>query len=633
MESVEPRLLFAAGDLDDTFSFNGKATVDLLSRTNRPGGVAIQLDGKILIAGTADTTTTDDIALVRLNSDGTLDRSFGPGGDEGDGKILKDIAGFDEQVTSLVLQRDGKILVAGQTTVMLNTQGFVARFNKNGTIDDSFDGDGIALVDFGVDGAIINDIAIQDNGSIVMTGRAPLSSSSDGGIALARLTKFGTPDFTFLGNGYGYYNAGSKLDSGNAIVVQPDGKIVVAGIGDDKSRASGNANPVAMRFKSDGSLDEDFSADGKSFLTPNLSTAEANDLALLPSGQIAVVGNLNGYDARIWLLTPDGEVIDDAPSIEREFETDFFSVVALPDNSLIATGIDNEKYVSGVLIHKYTATQDELIDNESVFSERTFFSQKDVYDQGEDAVVQPDGNIVVVGSHDFPNGLGPPDSPTKEDFGIMRIRGFAETTGSISGRVFKDRDSDGVRDDNDAGHAAVRVYVDKNLNKKLDFSEISVLTDANGRFTLPGLEAGTHRIREIVPKGFRRSSPASYYDVNLSAGENDGGKLFGNTQKAQIRGFVFRDKDGDGMFADSEPGLKNFRVFIDANKNGELDDELSTKTADDGSWAFNNLDAGEYIVRVLKKDGFKATTGVKLKIEVAKGDALHGFIFGQERIT
>jgi uncharacterized delta-60 repeat protein len=127
----------AAGDLDTSFDANGKVTTDF-GGFDGAAEVAIQPGGKIVAAGSA----AGDFALARYNRDGSLDASF-----DGDGKVTTDFGGVFEAASAVAIQRDGKIVVAGSTGAVDDFA--LARYNRDGSLDTRFDGDGKVTTDSG----------------------------------------------------------------------------------------------------------------------------------------------------------------------------------------------------------------------------------------------------------------------------------------------------------------------------------------------------------------------------------------------------------------------------------------------------------------------------------------------------
>src|SRR5690606_36056341 len=188
----------AGGGLDLGFGTNGLLSTDLIpySADERfAAAVALQADGKILVAG--------DHELARYNADGTLDASFGSGG-----VVQVQFRTVRDAVLDVAVQPDGRILVAGTARALVNLPAnddfAVARFEADGTLDTSFGVDGVAFADFAgrVDGA--DDILILPDGSIVVVGTAHTLNqfgAADADFGIARFTSAGVLDSTFSVDG------------------------------------------------------------------------------------------------------------------------------------------------------------------------------------------------------------------------------------------------------------------------------------------------------------------------------------------------------------------------------------------------------------------------------------------------
>ena len=231
-----------AGDLDTTFDGDGKVTTDFATMEfggalDRAYGVAIQSDGKILVAGHSFTGNGEqyNFALTRYNANGSLDTTF-----DGDGKVTTDFGGGDDTAHSVAIQSDGKIVVAGSSGIRgtFDSDDFaLTRYNANGSLDTTFDGDGKVTTDFGKN---LDDhgysVAIQSDGKIVVAGE---SKHVRGGydFALARYNANGSLNTSFDGDGkvtttIGIHNFGANYGA-FGVAIQSDGKIVVAGDGPD----------------------------------------------------------------------------------------------------------------------------------------------------------------------------------------------------------------------------------------------------------------------------------------------------------------------------------------------------------------------------------------------------------------
>ena len=220
ISSIAVARLNTSGSLDTTFSGDGKATFTAPSASDMEGwDVAVQPDGKIVIVGSVVVGGDQEFAVLRLNSNGSIDTSF-----HGDGWSIFDF-GADSVGHGVVLQPDGKIVVGGSTDA--STAMAVARLNTNGSLDSGFSGDGKATFDFswGVDEGW--DVALQGDGKILIAGSATIDG--DHVFAVVRFGTDGSIDSTF--GGFGYATARYARDAfGYALALQPnDLKILVAG--------------------------------------------------------------------------------------------------------------------------------------------------------------------------------------------------------------------------------------------------------------------------------------------------------------------------------------------------------------------------------------------------------------------
>src|SRR5215468_84181 len=172
------------GTLDASFGSGGRVTTDFAGPNDQAESVAVQPDGRIVVAGAAGrfTNTGFDFALARYNTNGTLDTTFGTSG-----KVTTDFAGADDvpsEPSAVALQSDGKIVVVGQTLVGGVYDFALARFTGNGTLDTSFGASGKVTTDFAGGNDLPFSIAVQPDGNIVVAGGATLNARAD--FALAR---------------------------------------------------------------------------------------------------------------------------------------------------------------------------------------------------------------------------------------------------------------------------------------------------------------------------------------------------------------------------------------------------------------------------------------------------------------
>ncbi|MCP3972333.1 MAG: hypothetical protein GY717_18815, partial [Rhodobacteraceae bacterium] len=279
------------GTLDTSFGGgDGIVTTDIVSLEDQGRSVALQSDGKILVAGYTDNGGDADFALIRYNSDGTLDASFGGG----DGIVTTAVGGSHEYGQSVTLQADGKILVAGQTSNGLNYDFALTRYHSDGTLDTSFGGgDGIVTTGVGAGDDNGESVAVQSDGKIVVAGYS--HNGSDRDFALTRYNSDGTLDTSFGGgDGRVTTDFGSGHDRGHSVSVQSDGKIVVAG----DSHNGSDYDFALTRYNSDGTLDTSFGG-GDGMLTSAIGAGHDYGWSIIArsDGKLLVAGHShNGTD-------------------------------------------------------------------------------------------------------------------------------------------------------------------------------------------------------------------------------------------------------------------------------------------------------------------------------------------------
>jgi uncharacterized delta-60 repeat protein len=268
------------GSLDTFFGNGGKATFSFGTGFDFVNAVAVQTDGKIILAGYAENGGNLDFALMRLQADGTIDSAFGI-----NGKVTTDIGGNEEQIVGLVLQTDGKIVVSGATDNGIHSDIALARYNSDGNLDTAFDTDGIVVTAFSNLNEYSSDIAIQSDGKIVITGEAENGANTD--FFVARYETNGTLDAAFGANGRTITDFANSEDGATSLGLQTDGKIVVGGY-------TGNLlNPdfALARYNADGTIDTTFGTNGKT-ITDFVGNADfVNDIAIRSNGTIIAVGH------------------------------------------------------------------------------------------------------------------------------------------------------------------------------------------------------------------------------------------------------------------------------------------------------------------------------------------------------
>jgi uncharacterized delta-60 repeat protein len=345
------------GSLDSLFGIGGRVTTDFFNDFDQAEALALQSDGKIVIAGLAfdpHSGTVNDIALVRYNRDGTLDISFGNGG-----KVITDFFGEDDIAHAVAIQRNGKILVAGGAS-KLDEGGHVAlvRYNRDGTLDISFGNGGKVTTDFATPDVLgsldaARAIVLQPDGKIVVAGERNEVTLSNTGepvfaldFALARYNKNGSLDTFFGTGGKVITDFFGSDDIAFAVALQPNGKIVVAG-GTELQSPDGDF--ALARYTRNGRLDNDFGTEGK--VTTDFFGGEdaAKGVAIQPGGRIVVAGFATGVstglDFSLARYKRDGSLDNTGFGTEGKVTTDFFggddqatALIFQPGGKFVAAG-------------------------------------------------------------------------------------------------------------------------------------------------------------------------------------------------------------------------------------------------------------------------------------------------------
>ncbi len=211
------------GTLDTNFGTNGVVTVKPSGATSSQiNSITIQSNGQIVAAGQAVINTIYECALVRYNTNGTLDASFGTNGVVTTQPSGSSISGLN----SITIQSNGQIVAGGFAVINGNQFFAVARYNTNGTLDTSFGTDGIVATE-NPDGGVINSVAIQSDGKIVAGGTTTIG---EGEFELARYNSNGSLDNSFGTDGLVTTTpGGSSYSIMYAMAIQSNGQIVSGG--------------------------------------------------------------------------------------------------------------------------------------------------------------------------------------------------------------------------------------------------------------------------------------------------------------------------------------------------------------------------------------------------------------------
>jgi len=257
--------------------------------------VAVQADGKILVAGSQLIGAGADFAFVRLTTTGAFDNTF-----DVDGKVAYPNVSEDV-LTSVALQPDGKIVAAGYTNAAGTNDMVVMRLISDGSPDPTFDTDGRQTVSFGGDDRA-NAVAVQADGKVVLAGSTDVSGNND--FAVARLNTNGSLDATFDTDGKATFTFGSgasgQAEVATGVVYQQNGKLVVTGYTDNDVNGGPN-NFAVLSLLTDGSPDTTFDTDGKLQIDFG-GDDKAYGVTIQGNGRMVIVGG-SGTDFAVARLT------------------------------------------------------------------------------------------------------------------------------------------------------------------------------------------------------------------------------------------------------------------------------------------------------------------------------------------
>ncbi len=396
------------GALDATFGVAGKVATpraggEAEAVVVQPDG-KIVVAGKSTVTTTPGAGGSLDFTVLRYNADGTPDAGFGTGGVATAGFP----AGRTDEALDVALQADGRIVVVGTTQASVAAGGDVefgvARFTADGRLDASFGAGGLVSTDFGPGSATANGVAVQPDGRIVVAGNARLDFNTD--FALARYNPDGTPDASFGSGGRVTTNiaGGTRADLGLAVALAPGGKIVVAGraeLGGSRGDDFGLA-----RYNPNGTLDSGFGTGGVVTTDIGGGSQQANDVLVQADGRIVVAGYTGGSTGAsdFALARYNGDGTPDASfgtagtvAMDLSGQDDFGEGLAVQaDGRLVVVGRRTSATFSDLAFARFNAdgTLDASFGTAGTVAV-DFFGAADL---GQGVAVQPDGKIVGAGS-------------------------------------------------------------------------------------------------------------------------------------------------------------------------------------------------------------------------------------------
>jgi uncharacterized delta-60 repeat protein len=274
-----PQALADEGDLDSGFGNGGTMVTPIGSANDSAAAMAIDAQGRIVVAGPSNNGTNNDFAVARYNPNGTLDTSF-----NGTGKRTDPIGSGADTARAMAIDAQGRIVVVGTTFNGSDFDFALVRYNENGTLDTTFNGTGKRTDPIGSASDSAGAVAIDAQGRIVVAGVS--GNGTDNDFAVARYNPNGTLDTTFNGTGKRTDPIGSSDDAPRAMAIDAQGRIVVVG-----TTFNGSDNDFAVvRYNSNGTLDATFNGTGKRTDPIGGANDSASAMAIDAQGRIVLAG-------------------------------------------------------------------------------------------------------------------------------------------------------------------------------------------------------------------------------------------------------------------------------------------------------------------------------------------------------
>ena len=335
----------ADGSVDSSFGSSGSVITPIGNADDRARTMLTQPDGKMVVAGTCNNGVDSDFCAARYLLNGALDASFGSSG-----KVVTAFSNRDDVVGAMLLQPDGKLVLAGSCNNGTTADLCALRYEINGTLDASFGSGGKLITVVGSGYSDVSAVALQSDGKLLVAAQCASGSKID--FCTLRYNPNGTLDTSFGSGGVRVTSIGTGNDYVAAMTLQPDDKLILA----RHCAVSGQTDFCAVRFTAAGALDTTFGTSGKLFtaISNGATAAISNDnltaMALQPDGKLLLAGHCrSGSFDKFCIARYDGGPFP-APACSLDIDGDN-QVLATTDSLIharIALGIRGDAVVAGI---------------------------------------------------------------------------------------------------------------------------------------------------------------------------------------------------------------------------------------------------------------------------------------------
>jgi len=401
------------GTLDATFGNGGIVSTQISTSYNFGNAMTIQADGKIVVVGQSRVSGKYNMSIVRYNPDGTLDDTF-----DSDGMLIIEAATVNNFANKVMIQSDNKIVIAGHSFNGSSADMVVVRLNPDGSIDNTFGTNGIATIDF----AGANDLA--ESATLQADGKILLGGHSADNFSVVRLKTDGSLDSTFGLNGLAKIIFATGSSYIKDIIVQSDGKILTAGF----ASGTGAFTFALARFKTDGSLDSTFGTNGMVYYdfgsgdNFGLAVREKSDGKILIAGNTFISSPPLVYKQAVMQLNADG-------SKDNSFGTNGIARAGIaneecyanglaiqPDGKIILAGYNTDGSTDDFILSRFNP--DGSLD--LTFGNNGLAVKYQIGGEGKAIELLSDGKILVAGNT---------YTSSASNFALVRYNGDNNTTG------------------------------------------------------------------------------------------------------------------------------------------------------------------------------------------------------------